>query len=370
VLKKAGVVDAGGMGYVFLLKSMRNELHGVAAPENAGDAAEETSAPFAAFRTEDITFGYCTEFICARESKKNPEDLRSFLGGMGDSLVLVDDEDIIKVHVHTNNPGRVLEEALSYGALLTVKVENMREQHTTLVDSGQGTADSQTGAENAEKKRYGFVSVCAGSGLETLFRELGADEVVGGGQTMNPSTEDILQKVAKVPADIVYILPNNKNIIMAAQQCVPLAENQNVIVLPSKTVPQGLSALLAMDFEGEEADNTCTMEDAMGNVATLEITRAARDASFDGAEIKDGDYLALLDGGLFCTGEEADPIFRRAADEARERGAEFISVFYGEGVSEAQGEAAANHFRTACPGAEVTVVNGEQPVYEYLISME
>ncbi len=373
VLKKADVIDAGGMGYVLILKGMLAALRGEALPETGEDVSQSTpSSAFQSFRTEDITFGYCTEFICARDHDKDPELLRSFLDARGDSLVLVEDDEIIKVHVHTNNPGVVLEEALTYGALLTVKIENMREQHTEILEAEDlATAETEAQVEDAvPEKKFGFVAVSAGEGLADIFAELGADGIIRGGQTMNPSTEDILQEIRKTPAEIVYVLPNNKNIIMAAQQCVSLVENKQVIVLPSKTIPQGIAALLHMDYEGEEAENTVAMEEAMQGVTTLEITHAARNSEFDGQSIREGDYLALKNNQLFGTEVELSRMLERLAETATEQNAEFISVFYGEGVSEDEGQAVVDVFQTACPDAEITLLSGGQPVYAYLISLE
>ena len=375
VLKKAGVVDAGGMGFVVILKGMLDELRGIPMPEG-GEAApvQKEKAVFASFETGEITFGYCTEFICSRDNDKDPNDLRAFLDGMGDSLVLVEDDEIIKAHVHTNHPGKVLEEALTYGGLLMVKVENMREQHTELAEGAQTQAPADEAEEVMEdaapEKKYGFVAVAAGDGLAKVFHDLGVDGVISGGQTMNPSTEDILRQIKKTPAEVVYVLPNNKNIIMAAQQCVDLVENKQVIVLQAKTVAQGISAMIAVDPDGEVEDNTEAMSEAMGGVTTMEITYAARDSEFDGNAIQEGDYLALVDNQLFGTEKDLDAILDKLAAEANDREGEFINIFYGEGVDQAAAEAAAARFEAACPDAEVSVLEGGQPVYHYLISVE
>lgn len=378
VLKKAGVVDAGGMGYLLILKGMLDELRGLPMPVGVEPVQQKKASAFQTFSTEEITFGYCTEFICSRDNKKDPEKLRAFLNGKGDSLVLVEDDEIIKVHVHTNNPGVVLEEALTYGALLTVKIENMREQHTEILEAeAQAAADVQAVVEAAPvdviaepEKKYGFVAVCAGEGLATVFEELGADGIIRGGQTMNPSTEDILREINKTPAEIVYVLPNNKNIIMAAQQCIPLVEGKQVIVLQSKTVPQGIAAMLNMDYEAEVAQNTENMEASMQKVTTMEITYAARDSEFDGEQIHSGDYLALKNNQLFGTEASLERLLARMALAVAEQNAEFITVFYGEGVQETEAQRAVDFFRVACPDAEITLLSGEQPVYSYLISAE
>ena len=371
VLKKAGVVDAGGMGYLRILQGMLDELRGLPMPEGGDEALPaKEQANFGAFSTEEITYGYCTEFICSRDNDKDPGKLRSFLDGMGDSLVLVEDDEIIKVHVHTNHPGKVLEEALAYGALLTVKIENMREQHTEILEAEVHAQEPEEDVIAPPEKKYGFVAVCAGEGLAKVFEELGADGIIRGGQTMNPSTEDILREINKTPAEIVYVLPNNGNIIMAAQQAVPLVEGKRVVVLPSRTVPQGMAAMLQMDYDGEEADNTATMEEVMAQVTTMEVTYAARDSEFDGTIIKEGDYLALLNNQLFGTNESLESLLKQMAEETARRGSEFITVFYGQGVAQEEAEAAAGKFRRACPDAEVTVLNGGQPVYLYLVSAE
>lgn len=370
VLKKAGVVDAGGMGYIVLLKGMLDELRGVPMPEGSEVAQLPKVSAFQTFSTQEIAFGYCTEFICSRNSQKDPEKLRAFLNVLGDSLVLVEDDEIIKVHVHTNHPGRVLEEALTYGQLLTVKIENMREQHTEILDAEvRGTQEKALFVAEPEKK-YGFVAVCAGEGLASVFEELGADGIIRGGQTMNPSTEDILKEINKTPAEIVYVLPNNKNVIMAAEQCIPLVEGKQVIVLPSKTVPQGISAMLNMNYDAEEAENTAAMEEAMKQVTTMEITFAARDSEFDGVKIKAGDYLALRNNQLFGTEENLEVLMQNMAAEIANQGAEFITVFYGEGVEMKEAQKAVEIFQNACPEAEITLLNGSQPVYAYLISAE
>lgn len=371
VLKKAGVVDAGGMGFIIILKGMMDELRGLPMPQGGEEAAvpQKSKADFGDFETGEITFGYCTEFICSRDNQKDPEALRSFLNGLGDSLVLVEDDEIIKVHVHTNHPGKALEEALTYGGLLMVKVENMRQQHTELLENG-GAQEEAAPVNAAPEKKYGFVAVAAGEGLAKVFHDLGVDGVISGGQTMNPSTEDILKEIQKTPAEIVYVLPNNKNIIMAAQQCVDLVEDKKVVVLQAKTVPQGISAMIAMNPDGEEEENTAAMEEAMGMVTTMEVTYAARDSEFDGTAIHEGDYLALVDNQLFGTEKDLNQVLDKLARESAARGGEFISIFYGEGVEEADAEKARAFFEDACPDAEITVLEGGQPVYHYLISVE
>ena len=371
VLKKAGVVDAGGKGFLIILQGMLDEMRGIPAPQGDEDDAPKAKdkADFATFETGDITFGYCTEFICSRDNTKDPQLLRSFLNGMGDSLVLVDDDEIIKVHVHTNHPGRVLEEALTYGALLTVKIENMREQHTEILEEAKETQEEEPGIVPAEKK-YGVVAVCAGGGLASVFRDLGVDGIISGGQTMNPSTEDILREIARTPAETVFVLPNNKNIIMAAQQCVGLIEGREVVVIPTRTVPQGISTLLVMDPEGQVQDNVDAMTEAMSHVHTSEVTYAARNSDFDGFAIQEGDYMALSDGQLFGTAKSMEELLENLAQAETQQTAEFINIFYGEDVDEESAGKALELFQRLCPNAEITLLSGGQPVYYYMISAE
>ena len=371
VLKKAGVVDAGGKGFLIILQGMLDEMRGIPAPQGGEDDAPKAKdkADFATFETGDITFGYCTEFICSRDNTKDPQLLRSFLKGMGDSLVLVDDDEIIKVHVHTNHPGRVLEEALTYGALLTVKIENMREQHTEILEEAKETQEEEPGIVPAEKK-YGVVAVCAGGGLASVFRDLGVDGIISGGQTMNPSTEDILREIARTPAETVFVLPNNKNIIMAAQQCVGLIEGREVVVIPTRTVPQGISTLLVMDPEGQVQDNVDAMTEAMSHVHTSEVTYAARNSDFDGFAIQEGDYMALSDGQLFGTAKSMEELLENLALAETQQNAEFINIFYGEDVDEESACKALALFQRLCSNAEITLLSGGQPVYYYMISAE
>ena len=375
VLKKAGVVDAGGKGFLVILQGMLDELRGEPMPAGTEDEAPskvQEHADFGTFKTEDIKFGYCTEFICSRDSKKDPEALRGFLSALGDSLVLVDDDEIIKVHVHTNHPGKVLEEAITYGSLQTVKIENMRNQHTEILEEAAGHPAEQEAVRKVAppEKKYGFVSVCAGDGISAVFRDLGVDGIISGGQTMNPSTEDIMKEIDKTPAEVVYVLPNNKNIIMAAEQCVPLAEGKTVVVLPSKTIPQGVSALLCFDPDASQEDNTQAMTQALGNVHTSQITYAARNSDFDGFDIKEGDYLALSESQLFGTDRDILALLRRLAQDAPQKEAEFITVYYGEDVTESQAQTALEIFTAECPNAEITLLSGGQPVYYYMISAE
>ena len=372
VLKKAGVVDAGGKGYLVILEGMLASLRGEALPEvpEEGTApAENEGSAFEKFDTADIKFAYCTEFIIERKNNKNPGKLRAFLEGLGDSLVLVDDDEIIKVHVHTNHPGMALEEALTYGSLMTTKIENMKNQHSEILSEVKNQAEEESEAVAAPEKRYGFLSVCAGEGLANVFRDLGADGIISGGQTMNPSTESILKEINKVPAEVVFVLPNNKNIIMAAQQCIGLTPKE-VVVVPTATIPQGITAMMSVDLELEPQELLDTMSASIANVATAQITYAARNSDFDGFAINEGDYLSLMNGKLFGTDKDIAVLLEKLAQEAAERKAEFVTVFYGEDVTEEQAAQAEEIFSRVCPGAELSVLPGGQPVYYYIISIE
>ena len=367
VLKKAGVVDAGGKGWCFVLEAMLLALRGedVVVPENGESAEVKESADFSDFADEDITFTYCTEFIVSRENNKDPEELRAFLSELGDSLVLVDDDEIIKVHVHTNNPGTALQEALKYGSFVTVKIENMRLQHTEKVLSEQELSPKIAEPEKA----LGVVSVCAGKGLGEVFGNLGVDGIISGGQTMNPSTQDILEAVNKVPAETVFILPNNKNIIMAAQQVEGLTPKK-VVVIPSKTVPQGVTAMLSFNPEGSVEENTEAMNEALGTVDTMQITYAARNSDFDGYDIHEGDYLAMYGSALFGTSRDIKVLLRSLAEKVHADGREFVTIYYGADITPKQAQKAADIFTQLCPGADVNLLSGGQPVYYYLISAE
>ena len=369
VLEKAGVVDAGGKGWMMALEGMMSALQGedLVAPET-GDAPAREGANFADFDEADITFAYCTEFIINRENKKDPEKLRKFLSGLGDSLVLVDDEEIIKVHVHTNDPGAALHEAVKYGSFATVKIENMRLQHTEKVLEAAAPAPAEP--EIAEPtKETGVVAVCAGDGLAAVFRDLGVDGIISGGQTMNPSTQDILAVVNKVPANTVYVLPNNKNIIMAAEQVDALTP-KHVVVIPSKTVPQGITAMLNFNPDGEETENVEAMTESLATVDTMQITYAARNSDFDGYDIHEGDYLAMVGSSLFGNSKDIYVLIRALAEKVREDGKSYITLYYGQDIKEKQAQKAMQIFADICPDADVNLLPGGQPVYYYLISAE
>jgi len=367
VLKKAGVVDAGGKGWLIALEAMMKAMQGedIVVPEGLATEDGKEAANFDDFDTEDITFAYCTEFIISRENDKDPEELRAFLATLGDSLVLVDDEEIIKVHVHTNDPGSALHEAINYGSFVTVKIENMRQQHTEKV-----MTESEKAPKIAEPvKPLGVVSVCAGAGLADVFQNLGVDGIISGGQTMNPSTQDILEAVNKVPAETVIVLPNNKNIIMAAEQVDALTP-KNVIVIPSKTVPQGITAMLSFNPDGEIQENVDALTEALGTVDTMQITYAARNSDFDGYDIHEGDYLAIYEKSLFGTSRDIKVLLKALAQKINEDGKEYITIYYGADIKEKHAQKAADLFQEICPNADVNLLNGGQPVYYYLISAE
>ena len=371
VLKKAGVIDAGGKGYVVILEAMLASLRGEVTPESYNVEVSETNdvADFSRFDTGDITFTYCTEFIVGRETGKSADLLRAFLQNMGDSVVVVDDEEIIKTHVHTNDPGMVLTEALTYGSLLKIKIENMREQHSTLSEGTPAEAAQPEGPAEPEKE-FGTVVVCAGKGMADLFVELGADKIVTGGQTMNPSTEDILNAIEATPASVVFVFPNNKNIIMAAEQCVPLTEKR-VVIIPTTTIPQGVSAMLSMDtYTQNEEEITESANDAIKNVHTALITYAARDSDFDGYEIKAGEYLGLLDGALLGSNSDIDALVKILADKLEGLSPEFLTVYYGEDVNAEDASKVGSLLSEKHPSAEMSIINGGQPVYYYMISAE
>ena len=383
VLKKAGVVDAGGMGFCLILRGMLESLRGNdIVCEDTGATNKE--ADFGIFDSEDITFAFDTVFIVRkREDITSLDPLREYLGSIGDSLVIGEDDEAFKVHVHTNIPGDALSEAQKYGTLELAKIENMRLQHDDLTAGrkARSTDDLETVEKELEsqpaeqaapaepEKRYGSVAVCAGAGLAGVFRDLGVDEIIEGGQTMNPSTEDILHAIEKTPAEIVFVLPNNKNIIMAAQAAAELASRE-VVVIPTKTVPQGISAMLSFDAAMEPSENEAAMTGCLSGVMTMQITYAARDSDFDGFDIHAGDYLGLCDGALAGTAREITTLLASLADKAAEAGKEFINIFYGADIQEPDAEAALELIRQHAPDAEVNLVSGGQPIYYYLISAE
>ena len=366
VLAKAGVIDAGGKGYMYILDGMLKAIQGKVIERSTADAPAE-KADFTQYAAEDILFAYCTEFFAQRKTKKDTNRLLDFLNKRGDSVVVVDDDDIIKIHIHTNEPGVILTEALTYGTLHDIKIENMKEQHS---EAMAGTAPAAPlPIEPEEMKPYAIVAVCVGSGIEEVFSNLGTDRLVTGGQTMNPSTEDILNEVKTAPSDVVFVLPNNKNIIMAAEQCAPLTEKR-VIVIPTKSIPQGISALLAAD----DAESIDEMQDVMTaaakRVSTTLITLAARDSNYDGMDIKKGQFIALVDDSLEAYNSSFKRVINSVISTIEKSSPEFITIFTGEDACEKQTASMLEKFESISPDAEVSVIDGMQPVYSYIISAE
>ena len=386
-LKKAGVVDAGGFGFVLILKGMLSVLKdGVIIASNSGSAEiieddEEESSRNAAGEFEgEITFTYCTEFIVNRnpECEKEPNELRMFLETIGDCVVVVDDEEIIKVHVHTDHPGNAIEDALTFGSLVHLKIENMRDQHERAKHDAQNakkkpakSADrTETFTPVEPTKPVGFVSVSAGAGLEELFKDLGVDTVVSGGQTMNPSTDDILKAIESTPAETVFVLPNNKNIIMAAEQTISIS-TRKVIVLHTRTIPQGITALLNFDPDCDDDTNAIQMEKAAEKIATGQITFAARDSQFDGHDIKKGELMALLGGKITYVDTDLEKTVMKLLKSMIKRDSQFVTVIYGEDVTEEQAANIESLIQEKYGDkTEITVINGGQPVYYYIISVE
>ncbi|MBE7003402.1 MAG: DAK2 domain-containing protein [Ruminococcaceae bacterium] len=379
VLKRAGVVDAGGKGYLIILEGMLASLRGEKLPETDAAVEERDKADFANLGDEDITFTFDTVFIVRKTQQRDLAPFREYLDSIGDSIVISEGDDMFKVHVHTDTPGDALNAAQQYGTLEVAKIENMRIQQED-VAAGRKTItadeledDDEAAApcpvDDEERKPFGFLAVCAGDGLADVFRDMGVDGVISGGQTMNPSTESILKEIERTNADTVFVLPNNKNIVMAAQQCVGLTDRK-IVVIPTSTVPQGIAAMMAVDPESDAESIEQAMLDAAKNVTTAQITYAARDSDFDGNEIHEGDFLALLDGKLFGVNKSISDLLSQLADAAAAQGAEFISVFYGEDVDEAEANCDAACFSEKLPDAEISVLSGGQPVYYYIISFE
>lgn len=368
VLKQAGVVDAGGKGFLVILEGM---LHTLKTGEiiEGGEVVQTPQtvdfAEFNKFDTEEIKFAYCTEFIINKDTtkKKKVSALRSYLESIGDCVVAVEDDDIIKVHVHTNHPGRAIEEALTFGMLATLKVENMKLQHEANIAS-QAASEAPK-----EMKPYAFVSVCAGEGITGVFKDLGIDEIVGGGQTMNPSTEDILEAVERAPSETVIVLPNNKNIILSAEQCVELTQKK-VIIIPTRTIPQGITAMLGFSPEQSAQENEEAMKECVGNVKTAHITYAARDSVFDGKEIKEGQLLGLLENSVSFVEDDMVELAGKLLAPMIDEYTSYISIFYGEGTDAEQAEAVRARVQELAPDAEVVTLEGGQPVYSYIISVE
>lgn len=372
VLKKAGVVDAGGMGYYTILKGMASVICGGvmigAKEETATEKAVVTNAA-GTFET-DIEFTYCTEFIVVKSDvNKDATKLRAFLESIGDCVVVVDDDSIIKVHVHTEHPGKALEEGILYGSLINLKIENMKEQHKGAAAKAE-MQKKQKLAPAEPVKDFGFVSVTSGAGLEDLFKDLGVDVIVRGGQTMNPSTEDILEAINATPARNIFVLPNNKNIIMAAEQAVKLTD-RNVIVLQTRTIPQGITAMLAFDESSDFSTNGVNMTKALDNVGSGSITFAVRDSDFEGKQIKKGEILAMENGKLAFVEKDVTKALIKITKKLIRSGSSYITIIYGSDVTDETAQAAFEALRAKISDdIEIVLVNGGQPVYYYLISVE
>ena len=383
VLRKAGVVDAGGKGYIVIFEAMlaflRGEIKAPTKAVNASAIANESGA-FDVFDTSEITYAFDTVFIVHKnEPNVDLTPYRAYLSSIGDSLVIGEDDEAFKVHVHTNIPGEALTKAQKYGTLELAKIENMRTQHEDIIAGrkAQSTDDLEQiereleGEEIAAPvKRCGVVAICAGEGMAKLFRELGADTIVTGGQTMNPSTDDILKEINRTPSEVVFVLPNNKNIIMAAEQCIPICQDKQVVVIPTKTVPQGITAMLNFDPDDEVDAISETLGEAIQSVHTAQVTYAARDSDFDGHIIHAGEYLALLDGKLIGSYTDMKKLMDELGEAANDFDPELVTVYYGEDVNEDTASEIAAALEGKLPDAEVTVINGGQPVYYYMISIE
>lgn len=379
VLKKAGVVDAGGQGLVLVFEGMESVWrNGVIVQPLDGSGVTPVSMPSkstVANASDDIKFGYCSEFLIEKNDsakEKDPLKLRAYLESIGDCVVVVDDSSIIKVHVHSNEPGNVIQAGLKYGQLINIKIDNMRYQHAN-ADVGVKDGEKPVEPEVCEpENEYGFVAVCAGSGLEELFSDIGADTIVSGGQTMNPSTDDILSAIEKTPAKVVYVLPNNKNIIMAAEQAGPMAKDRDVRVLPTKTIPQGISAMLSFDETASADENQMNMISTFENVETAQVTFAARDSEVDGKPIKKGEIMGLCNGKIKFIGESVTDIAIKSTQKLFKKGEHsLITIIFGEGASEEDAaiveEALSKKFGN---DVEISIVNGNQPIYYFIISVE
>ena len=371
VLKKAGVVDAGGMGLLVILQGMLSVIKDGVKIERETDAVTTKLNNPAAEYEGEITFTYCTEFIVNRnsQSSQDPVALRAYLESIGDCVVVVDDEEIIKVHVHTDNPGNAIQEGLKYGYLTNMKIDNMRHQHATKAHQAKQAKKMAEYVAVDPDVEFGFVAVAAGQGLQNLFVDLGVDKVVSGGQTMNPSTEDILEAIHSVPAKHVFVLPNNKNIIMAAEQAVKLADRK-VCVLQSRTIPQGISAMMAFDPDASFSDNRVAMTKALDHVATGQVTFAARDSDFEGHKIKKGEILAIADGKLSFTEKEINKAAYKLIKTLSKKNSQFATIIYGADVTDQLAEQLYATVSSKLDHLEVNMINGGQPVYYYIVSVE
>ena len=381
VLKEAGVVDSGGQGLMEFLKGAYNAITGKeTAPEMVVATVKKTASSVSSedIDTSHIKFGYCTEFIILLEKEFNMDTEKAFkeyLTSIGDSLVVVSDDEIVKVHVHTNHPGLAFEKGLEYGQLTSMKIDNMREEHREKVIMEQDREIARQREQNEEqkdepKKPFGFVAVSVGEGLNQIFKDLGVDYVIEGGQTMNPSTEDVLEAVSKVNADTVFVMPNNKNIILAANQAADIEKEKKVVVIPSKTIPQGISAMVGFDGEADVSDNEAAMKEAMSEISSGQVTYAVRDTSIDGKEIKTGDYMGIDDDGIKSVGTDITEVVKELIREMSNEDSELLSVYYGSDVTAEDAEKMQKTLEEEFPDYEMEFHAGDQPVYYYIISVE
>ena len=376
VLKEANVVDAGGCGFVTMLHGMLASLKGNDVECEVDDAqgASSGSADFASFDTESITFAYCTECIVGKNKdflgEGNADAFRTTISPWGDSMVFIDDEEIIKLHIHTNDPGRVLSEAIKYGALETVKIENIKLQHSQLSDGADEEGALPQNRKVKITEKYGFVAVCLGEGITSTFRDLGVTQIVSGGQTMNPSTEDILNAIINTGAENVFVFPNNKNIIMVANQAMEMLEGngQNVVVMPTRSVPQGISAMLNFDPDASPEKLEVAMAEAISNVHTISLTQAVREVKLGGKLIRKDEFLGLLEGKIEKSGKKRDDIIISILSKFED--AEFVTAFYGSAVNEADAQKLLTKMQELLPDAEINMINGGQPLYDFVISVE
>ena len=378
VLKEAGVVDSGGQGLMEFLTGAYNGLTGkeeIKEPVTSGGAAKAQTMSSEEIDTSHIKYGYCTEFIIMLEKEYNAEieaKFKEFLTSIGDSLVVVSDDEIVKVHVHTNHPGLAFEKGLEYGSLTSMKVDNMREEHKEKVihEQDRKKAAEQEAAKEEPKKPFGFVAVSVGEGLNDIFKDLGVDHIIEGGQTMNPSTEDVLDAISKVNAETVFVFPNNKNIILAANQAAEIEEEKQVIVIPTKTIPQGISALISFDETATAEANQAGMEDAITAVKSGQVTYAVRDTSIDGKEIKTGDYMGIDDAGIQAVGQDITEVVKDLIGAMADEDSELLSIYYGSDVEEETANALVEAVQAAYPDFEVEAHAGGQPIYYYILSLE
>lgn len=378
VLKEAGVVDSGGQGLMEFLTGAYNGLTGkeeIKEPVTSGGAVKAQTMSSEEIDTSHIKYGYCTEFIIMLEKEYNAEieaKFKEFLTSIGDSLVVVSDDEIVKVHVHTNHPGLAFEKGLEYGSLTSMKVDNMREEHKEKVihEQDRKKAAEQEAAKEEPKKPFGFVAVSVGEGLNDIFKDLGVNHIIEGGQTMNPSTEDVLDAISKVNAETVFVFPNNKNIILAANQAAEIEEEKQVIVIPTKTIPQGISALISFDETATAEANQAGMEDAITAVKSGQVTYAVRDTSIDGKEIKTGDYMGIDDAGIQAVGQDITEVVKDLIGAMADEDSELLSIYYGSDVEEEKANALVEAVQAAYPDFEVEAHAGGQPIYYYILSLE